>query len=1227
MKNLIATLTLLLFVNTITIAQANYNQTILINEAFSTNTALSPFDGDEITTLSISGHITMASDTSFIRIIVNDSLGYEYMVYEMYPMLSDTNDFDFDYECEETCFLNQFNPENLVIQIQNATLYIQNIAFSNQEYSESISLQQNAKKAKNNAKLAAVQEYIRQNNLIWIAGDTDFSNLSYASKAKIWGQNYKSFGYEFYSRGFYSIFGPTESGNVLNHDYVSNFDWRNRHGANLESSGYYDGDVNGTGWMTPVVCQGYGCWLNDEFLCNVPETDCNQMGGIYRTAGTCWIFGPTAYVEALTNLYYNEHIDIDLSEQYIACEEGTVNPWYVSAAWNYYVNDGVPDEECLHYSASLENCEEMCSNPSENVQISGYTSRYPNSHISTRQYLMEYGPVEASLMVMPWGIQTHSMSLVGWGVIDEDELSIIGVTDPITSDWYGYTYWIYKESSGPGVHHNGFKYMIHWDGDEPILHTVNFPITTTNRTNDDINCFDKDGDGYYFWGIGPKPSHCPPCPDRADGDDSNPGLGPLNTNGTCTIINTYTASFESDWDNWIQVNNDDKDWWRHTGPTPTYIQHNGLTGPSSAKDGDYYIYTESSCNGCYPLKDFIIESPSIDLSTHCEVQINFYYHLHAYLWGNPDEAKLELQISYDNGITWQPNFWHVQNDQGSEWHFVSLQLPLSVNKVRFIATTTYNEFSDIALDNITIGPSEFNSTPIVINTSHTLWNTDEIIDSDIVIESGSDLTIENCTIHMHNQSKIIVKQGGKLFINDAILTSKCELEQWQGIEVWGSTEQHQFFDGNNQYYQGYVYLDHAILENAVCALNLWKPNDYTKTGGMVFAYDCQFINNTQSLHACHYRNFHPVNGSEMDYQTSFKNCEFLLDGSYLGKNEFFKHVDISYLRGIKFYGCDFSLSHDALNVSWWNHGIAAYSAGFYVGPICLNQVEPCQLFDRSSFSGLRTGITVRNLNSIYTFTVKQCVFNNLVYGIDNYSANNAAILNNHFTIGSDYYSDECAFGIYQRLATGFGIENNTLVLFENSKCIDHYGIHTMNTNGVDEIYRNQYKNLKYANFAAGENRNPYAIATGLQYFCNKNDENYADFYIQDNDRSYISFFQGNMNKSTGNTFSRNGVIHIHNGNPNGYISYYYNSMDPTQIPDQTKVFGNVSLVPIRVSNPCIDHYGDIIKEEKLTEAEKTETELRYAEALSNLQNIATLYNTLIDGGSTEEKLIEISNAT
>ena len=63
------------------------------------------------------------------------------------------------------------------------------------------------------------------------------------------------------------------------------------------------------------------------------------------------------------------------------------------------------------------------------------------------------------------------------------------------------------------------------------------PITSLNYNSANIICEDKDGDGYYFWGIGPKPANCPACaPDEEDGDDSNPNLGPIDEYGNCSVI-------------------------------------------------------------------------------------------------------------------------------------------------------------------------------------------------------------------------------------------------------------------------------------------------------------------------------------------------------------------------------------------------------------------------------------------------------------------------------------------------------------------------------------------------------------------------------------------------------------------------------------------------------------------------------------------------------------------
>lgn len=57
-----------------------------------------------------------------------------------------------------------------------------------------------------------------------------------------------------------------------------------------------------------------------------------------------------------------------------------------------------------------------------------------------------------------------------------------------------------------------------------------------------IICEDADGDGYYCWGLGPKPSHCPSwVPDTPDGDDSDINYGPIDTYGNLQALASGTT--------------------------------------------------------------------------------------------------------------------------------------------------------------------------------------------------------------------------------------------------------------------------------------------------------------------------------------------------------------------------------------------------------------------------------------------------------------------------------------------------------------------------------------------------------------------------------------------------------------------------------------------------------------------------------------------------------------
>jgi len=91
------------------------------------------------------------------------------------------------------------------------------------------------------------------------------------------------------------------------------------------------------------------------------------------------------------------------------------------------------------------------------------------------------------------------------------------------------------------------------------------------------------------------------------GTDCNCGGGALlddNNNGICDLYETCTGtlpeseSFESGIGNWTQGSNDDLDWIRDSGGTPS-----SGTGPGAGSDGSWYMFIEASGNGTgYPNK-------------------------------------------------------------------------------------------------------------------------------------------------------------------------------------------------------------------------------------------------------------------------------------------------------------------------------------------------------------------------------------------------------------------------------------------------------------------------------------------------------------------------------------------------------------------------------------------------------------------------------------------------
>ncbi len=1216
----------------------NFNQSVSLNLQIVADTTLHPFNGNPTTSIGISGHIRFTSELGFVRFVVNDNYDDEYMVYESYRLFENDSSFNFSQRCEESCFFGSYVPTELIVQVKDAIVTISTIDMSNAFYSNSEFLRLNATQNANNQKLIKVQNYIQRKGLIWVADATKLSSLSYKQKAEYYGEGYRTYGYEFYSKGFFSIFGPDRYSSSKN--FVGNFDWRNRHGANNSQSSYYDGDPLGTGWITPVVCQSEGCWLNGSFDCYLDAQQCQDLGGDYREASTCWIFGPTAQVEAMTNLYYNRHLDVDLSEQYIACREHKVSGSLPVYALKYYKQDGVPLESCLAYSASLGNCSDLCADSLVRVRISNYSNHnYLNTltDMLLKQLIINNGPLTAGRLPLGFGMNNHCMLLVGWGTIDDDIVSeVLGVptygNGLYDEDFLGLTYWIYKESIGTDDGDNGFKYILHIDNDAPeYTGSVTTPIYYDNLTERDVRCCDMDGDGYYNWGIGPKPAHCPPCPDEPDGDDSNPNLGPLNSYGQCTIIGTYTASFEEGWDNWMQVdlpNQENGIFWRDNRPSST-----PLTGPAYAQDGDYYIYVNSRESANYNNIYSILESPDINIHNSCYNVLDFYYHMKVYDWNNGTDAPRITMMYQTSDNNWHINYnFEETGDHGAEWQHASVILPLNVKKIRLYVKTGQYQYSDVALDNITIGPWSHNETPIVI-TDNTEWNDNLTINQDIVVENGGCLTIKktsgnNSIIKLHSDSKIIVKQGGRLILDHCTLTTLCSNDMWQGIEVWGNSNTHQH-EVNGSYLQGYIELKNgAVIENAKCAVELWHPEIYSTSGGIIHATDATFRNNAKAVHALYYT--YSPSGGTSDYNGYLRNCTFTIDEDYLGTETFSKHVDLSHISGFDIEGCSFSTMRNVTGVSPYCVGIGAYSAGFRVDSYCdhpnANNMTACpeENLVPCSFTNFYQGIHAScDKGSTCSFRIENAVFSNNTCGLYALNTSYGIVVNNDFTVGCGW---DCDFGIYADGVSNFCIEDNTFQP-KVTNTGSPYGIAIVNSKSVNDVYNNDFQNLRCGNVAVGSNivtrNSPSLTVQGLTYTCNTNSGNLIDFCVlKDGNTGDIATQQGSATMPAGNTFSGS-QYHFYNDG-NNWIGYYYEQNNPSQTPINTSLY-RVSTHFTSSSNSCNSHYngGSVTK----SAAEKAALASEYLSARSTYNSLLQLYESRIDGGSTPAQVTDINTAT
>lgn len=528
-------------------------------------------------------------------------------------------------------------------------------------------------------------------------------------------------------------------------------------------------------------------------------------------------------------------------------------------------------------------------------------------------------------------------------------------------------------------------------------------------------------------------------------------------------------------------------------------------------------------------------------------------------------------------------------------------------------------------------------TEIVVDYDQ-FWDRNVKLSSNLVIKPGITLTIRgmvNCMV----DTKIIIEPGGKLIVDGGTLTNGCG-NLWQGIEVWGSSDEHQFADVNGNYEQGYLELiNGSVIENAFNAVTLWKPDVWNSTGGIVKAYNSVFKNNRRSVEFMSYQNFDPNTGNPRRNEGYFFECDFIVNDDYIATSDFAYHISMWEVDGVKFKGCDF-INSQTLNPNY-GYGIFTMDAGYQVTNSCLVATKPCPDTEiiPSTFTGFYAGIKSMGSNSIRPVYVNEGLFNENGYGIKLDASEFATIINNEIYVDDNLTDDiDCGFpfgvGVDLFNCNFYAVEDNeffesttisgnsvgTLVNYEKDLWLDPGTF-------LNEIYNNEYDGLTIGNEALGYNKSRMAFDVGLEYLCNENQNNTYDFYIKDHG---IKPLQGKLSEAAGNTFSQNGNNEFSDFNNQAEwpIYYFYDANESTEIP----IYYSEKVNPSAAQgiNDCFSNYGGGDNNQTnglgLTSAAKNTYEQQYSTNLTDYNGTYALYESLIDGGDTEGVVIDVETS-
>ncbi len=1056
------------------------------------------------------------------------------MVYEAYPMIVTNLSFNLEEACDETCYLEEFYPHSLVIQIIDAEITISELSYSTTRYENLSELQLQAKSIKDLEKVQLMDQYIASKGWDWVAGDNELVAQYYSVKAIQFGfDKYNVRGFDYFISGEFKYITSREfiknSGTLRNE-----FDWKSKHDANVPETPYYN--PNGYGWLTE---------LRNQDSC-----------------GSCWVFGPVASMEAVSNLYFNQLCNYDLAEQDVLCCSpggGSCGGGCPRNALHYLNITGTFEEDNYPYLNNFYTgcCHQDYGNP-EYIIKCGMVWQVPTSIQSLdtlKSRLINTGPLVTWISDNSLGLN-HVMSLIQY------------YTDPVTQN----IHFVFKDSYAGG---RIIPYELSWNSIAE-MYSIRLPITFVEGTVPVpvVNKWDKDNDGYYNWGIGPKPDDCQcTCSVEEDWNDHNNRIGPREDDYSGKPVKPIMKVFAFE-----------------GSALPTPITNHGFYFIQS-NPGTINVKVENSGNAQLNLA--YISPVSIT-----EEETN-YFHL-------KDDLQPDSKICMGGGTSsFEIDFQELHDPNELCQATVKIQLHSCDSDIY-----DYFEFRLVYNNNC-----NFNENAYGVS-GYEAWNDYIIMNQNIFIDDGAILEVFG-SVAMNEESNILIAAGGQLILNGGLITGSCGTS-WRGIDVWGDPYEPQTSD-----YQGKVkIINSGCIEYAETAIEtalLDGYGRYNPSGGIVYCSDAVFKDNVTDINLYPYRDNH-LNLSRFiktKFETTDDMYTYMLD-------EPNAHVFLDNVIGINFKGCTFG-NYSSPEYDSRGKGIESYGADCIIAGECGENILPCPWKIPCRFENLNYGIRAFNYYGYNTIIVDSADFIHNLRGIHMRLIDHPMIINNSFDITDPdgLWIGESQVGLYlDESTTGFVVEENKFEAALTPLSPITFGIYLLNVDTTyNEIYNNNFIKLKRGIQAVGDNRNA-DNGNGVCLKCNDFTNCQTDIVVTyDETITYntgIALYQGrdgdgDPTLAAGNRFSNVTSYNYINDSRCKHIDYTYQggTYAPSLVPDKS---GDLTLIPdgdatYSKEASCPSHLGGSItlSLEMNTLTEETSIIASYQDTLL----------MIIDGGNTD----------